>query len=90
VGCTAHLAIQSSRSVKADEVSDYGDKKSYTRKRVNLRNEQVSPNVNGKITTRERAPVGTDPYRPPVGATPSDHVQLKIKSCNILPTGRED
>jgi hypothetical protein len=90
VGCTTHLTIHFSRSVKINEVNDYGDKKGYARKRVRLANEQVSPNLKAEITTREKAPVGTDPYRPPVGTTPSDDVQLKIKSCNILPTGSAD
>jgi hypothetical protein len=90
VGCTTHLAMDLSCNVKTNDVDDYGDKKSYARKRVNLPNEQVSPNLKAEITTREKAPVGTDPYRPPVGTTPSNHVPLKIKSCKILPTGSAD
>jgi hypothetical protein len=34
------------------------------------------------------APVITDPYRPPVGATPSDDIQLEVKSRQVFPTGR--
>jgi hypothetical protein len=54
VGCTSHLAIHFSRSVKINEVNDYGDKKGCARKRVKLANEQVSPNLKAEITTREK------------------------------------
>jgi hypothetical protein len=92
VECTTHLATYWSRTsnVKVNEVKSYRGKKGCARKRVNLPNGQVSPNLKAEITTREIAPVGTDPYRPPVGTTPSEHVQLKIKGCNILPTGSAD
>jgi hypothetical protein len=89
VGCT-HLAINLCRNAKANEVKDYGDKKGSTRKRVDLPNSQVSTNLNAGITTRAFWRVGTDPYRPAVGTTPKDDVQLKIKSCDIFPTGRAD
>jgi hypothetical protein len=28
----------------------------------------------------------TDPYRPPVGAMPTDKIQLIVEGCEILPT----
>ena len=85
-----HLTIQWSRNVKINEVNDYGGKKGCARKRVDLSNEQVSTNLKAEITTRVKAPVATDPYRPPVGTTLSYEVQLKIEGCNILPTGSAD
>jgi hypothetical protein len=87
VGYTTHLAVHLRCVVKINEVKNYGDKKGSARKRIDLPNRQVSPTLKAEITTREEAPVGTDPYRPPVGTMPSHNVQLKIKSCNILPTG---
>ena len=34
-------------------------------------------------------PANTDPYGPPVGAVPSDDIQLIVEGCEILPTMRE-
>jgi hypothetical protein len=45
VGCTTYLAIHLNRNVKANEVKNYGDKKGRTRKRIDLPNGQVSPNL---------------------------------------------
>ena len=87
MGCTTHLAIHLSLKVETNEVKNYGDKKGGARKRIDLPNRQVSLNLKAEKTRGEKAPVGTDPYRPPVGTTPSDDVQLEMKSCNILPTG---
>jgi hypothetical protein len=87
---TTHLAVYWSRNAKTNDVKNYGDKKGCARKRVNLPSKRVSSNLKAEITTREKTPVGTNPYRPPVRTTPPDDVQLKIKSCNILPTGSAD
>jgi Tfp pilus assembly protein PilX len=55
VGCTTHLAIRWSRNAKANEVKNYGDKKGSSRKRVDLPNGQVSPNLKTEITARKSA-----------------------------------
>ena len=37
--------------------------------------------------TQKKFHINTDPYRPPVGATPSDDVPLVVKSTDELPAG---
>jgi hypothetical protein len=37
--------------------------------------------------TQKEFHINTDPYRPPVGATPSDDVPLIVKSTEELPAG---
>jgi hypothetical protein len=79
VGHGTYLTVDWSRDIKPDNVEDYGHKGGYPRKDINLTRVIQSE---ASTVVCKRNPKGglitTDPYRPTVGATPSDDTPFKV------------
>jgi hypothetical protein len=62
--------------IKINKVRDYGQKGGDARKGVNLPKGKSIQLSDGE----KKAPVVTDPNRPPVGTTPSEDIQFVLES----------
>jgi len=85
VGRGAHLTVYRARSVKADHVHDHCQKCGHACQRVDLKQEKYQFKSLQWVPSTEKE--DTDPYRPPVGTTPSDDTPFVIEGSNKLPAG---
>jgi hypothetical protein len=84
VGYGTHLTVYWACSIKADHVENYGQKGGQARNEMNLGQVRFDPQLRGgrRRNQREKA---TNPYRPSVGATPSEDIPLIVKVGEELP-----
>jgi len=85
VGCGAHLTVYRASSVKADHIHDHCQKCGHACQGVNLKQENYQFESLRWVTPTEKE--DTDPYRPPVGTTPSDDTPFVIEGSDKLPAG---
>jgi hypothetical protein len=83
---TTHLTVQRSGGVEFNDVKYYGHKGRHTCEGINLPKWLIklrAAQVGGPGP--KNAPAVTDPYRPRIGATPSDDIELVVKGHEELP-----
>ena len=82
---TTHLTVQRRGGVEFNDVKYYGHKGRHTCEGINLPKWRIKLRVQVEGPGPKNAPAVTDPYRPRIGASPSDDIERVVKGHEELP-----
>ena len=80
-----HLTIERVRGIESQHIKTYGDECAHACQGINLRGGMFNTRLSRVGETQKKR--GTDPYCPPVWATPLEDAPFIIESDEELPAG---